>query len=435
MIPFVRNDHLWKSGLAGAIPAGFCMTLAAVFLFAAVRREFASVTAASAATAVFLLNPNTLYVGSIPMTEPVFFASLFALVYFTGRFAATQGWGALLGAAIAACAGTLTRYEGWLLLPFAALVILIRGPRKYWLKRCLAALVFSVIAGAGPLFWLAHNRWYFGDPLYFYRGPYSALAIQRNLAYPGKGDWRAAIQYYLEAGRLVAGLPGMLVGGAGLLTALMRRNWWPALLLSLPPAFYVWSIHSSATPIFVPTLWPHSWYNTRYAMAFLPLIAIGIAAFARMSKQVAAVAVMIALAPFLLQPMKYFTEHSITWQESDINSRARRQWTARAARYLSAAADPHDTFLTSFNDLTGIFRAAGIPLRDTLTSNNDVEWAEATTRPDLFLHEDWAVVSGGDIAQGVIDRARLHGPRYDLEQRIMVRGAPVIEIYHRVSEN
>ena len=32
-------------------------------------------------------------------------------------------------------------------------------------------------------------------------------------------------------------------------------------------------MHSSGTPIFVPDLWPYSWYNTRYALAALPLAA------------------------------------------------------------------------------------------------------------------------------------------------------------------
>ena len=37
MIPLVRNDWLWRTGLAGAIPSGSRMTLAATFLFAALR--------------------------------------------------------------------------------------------------------------------------------------------------------------------------------------------------------------------------------------------------------------------------------------------------------------------------------------------------------------------------------------------------------------
>ena len=54
MIPFVRHDHLWMTGLAGAIPSGIAMALAGVFFFAAVRRAFGSAIAALAATTVFL---------------------------------------------------------------------------------------------------------------------------------------------------------------------------------------------------------------------------------------------------------------------------------------------------------------------------------------------------------------------------------------------
>jgi hypothetical protein len=44
-------------------------------------------------------------------------------------------------------------------------------------------------------------------------------------------------------------------------------------------------------------------------------------------------------------------------------------------------------------------------------------------------------VTGGDTVQTMLDRLRLNGPRYDLETRIIVRGAPVVEIYHRVYDN
>ncbi len=79
MIPLVRNDWMWRTGLGGAITSGFCMAIATAFLFAAVRRIFDR-TAAGVAAAVFLLNPNALYLGSIPMTEPAFFAAVFGLL-------------------------------------------------------------------------------------------------------------------------------------------------------------------------------------------------------------------------------------------------------------------------------------------------------------------------------------------------------------------
>jgi hypothetical protein len=443
MIPLVRNDWMWRTGLAGAIVSAVSTSLAAAFLFASVRRLFLnaalsekSQAAAGAAVAVFLLNPNTLYLGSVPMTEPVFFAACFALLYFTIRFRETQSWGALLGAGIAAFAGALTRYESWFLVPFAAAYILICGRGKRPFGRWTAAILFCALAGAAPALWLAHNRWYFGDPLYFYRGPYSAIAIQGTSNYPGRGDWRAAAQYFFAAAKLVAGWPALLAGAAGVIAALFSRAFWPLIFLALPSIFYVWSIHSSGTPIFVPTLWPHTFYNTRYALVLLPLMALGCAALVRMAPEkfvnlTAIAVVVIALSPFLIHP----TEHPIVWQEADLNSRVRRQWISEAAAYLREAAGPNETFFTSFGELTAIYRTLGIPLCDTLTGDNDVEWAGSVARPDLFLHADWAVVTGGDAVQGVIDRARLHGPRYELTRRVTVKGAPAIEIYRRMDEN
>jgi len=133
--------------------------------------------------------------------------------------------------------------------------------------------------------------------------------------------------------------------------------------------------------------------------------------------------------------MLHPNEHSITWQESDVNSRTRREWTREAADWLRSHSQPTDTYLTSFNDITGIYRTLGVPLRYTLTGDNEVEWYGASRRPDLFLWTPWALVQGGDEVQGIIDRARLHGPRYELAQRISVKGAPVIEIYRRIYDN
>jgi Dolichyl-phosphate-mannose-protein mannosyltransferase len=433
MLLLVRNDWLWRTGLAGAITSGLSMTLAVTFLFAAVRRIFADTTAAAAAALVFLLNPNTLYMGSIPMSEAVFLASLFALLYFTVRFRETRGWGAVLGASLAALCGTLTRYEAWFLLPFVALYLVISARRK----RIAALIIFCLIAALGPALWLAHNRWYYGDPLYFYRGPYSAMALQGTRPYPGRGDWRLAAQYFLMAGEAVAGWPALFLLGAGTLLAFARRVVWPVLLLALPPVFYVWAIHSSGVPIFVPALWPHTFYNTRYGLAFLPLVALGAAALVRqfprpLPKPLFALGIVgVALSPFLIHP---FTP-PVTWQESEINSRVRRAWIAQTAAYLSEAAGPNQTFLTGFGELTPIYRTLGVPLRNTLTGDNDLEWNAAMARPDLFLQTDWAVVESGDDMQTMIDRARLHGPRYELQRRVTVKGAPVIEIYKRTYED
>jgi len=207
---------------------------------------------------------------------------------------------------------------------------------------------------------------------------------------------------------------------------------WPAILLLLPGVFYLWSMHSSgSTPIFLPDLWPNSYYNSRYGMALFPALAFGtgmLAAVVPVRVRIATAAIVLAAAaPWLLQP---HPDAWITWKESQVNSDARRAWTHEAAAYLAPRYHHGTGIITTFGDITGIFRAAGIPLRDTLTWDNWPEWPAAVTRPDLFLHAEWAVVMGGDPVQTAIVRVGARGPRYELMKIVMVPRAPVVEIYH-----
>ena len=135
-------------------------------------------------------------------------------------------------------------------------------------------LLFGVLAAVGPVAWLAYNWWMTGDCLDFVRGPYSPGAIQGGATYPGLHDWRAAWLYCRTAIQLCAG-PGLVaLGLMGIIASLLKRAFWPLVLLALPPAFYVANMHSGASPIFVPSLWPHSYYNVRYGTAALPLLAL-----------------------------------------------------------------------------------------------------------------------------------------------------------------
>jgi hypothetical protein len=306
-------------------------------------------------------------------------------------------------------------------------------------NRLAAGLLFAGIASLGPLYWLAHNWWVYSNPLEFYNGPYSARAIyERALAsgmarYPGDGDWPKAWLYYRSAAALCAGPVLFWLGIAGAVAALIRRKVWAVLLLALPPVFYVWSMYSAGTPIFVPHLWPNSYYNTRYGVAALPLLAFGAAGLAgigpaRLRALAAVVLVAAGTSFWLAQPRP---GASVCWKESEVNSSARRAWTGEAARYLRSQYGPGDSYLYSFGDLTGIFARAGIPLKLTLHEGDGLQWQAAVNRPDLFLRERWAVAISGDAVATAILRARKSGPAYDCVRRITVKGAPVIEIYRR----
>jgi len=419
MLPLVRNDAYWRNGMAGAIPSAACFVVAGMFLFWAVRRIFDSPAAAAAATALFALNPNVLYLQSTPMTEPAFWAALMALLYFTVR-------GSPVGAGLAACAATLVRYEGWFLLPLVAVYFLFTAGRR-------RAIVFAVLAGLGPLFWLGHNYYLSGHPLDFFSGPYSARAIQGDKPYAGKGSWRLSWLYVRTAAQLCAGPALAWIGVVGIAAALIKRAFWPVLLLALPGAFYIWSMHSSGgTPIHLPVLPPYTYYNTRYGLAGLPLLVVGGAALVALlpvrAHGWAAVAVVVAASvPWLIHPS---SANWVTWEESRVNSKARRAWTRQAADYLAPRYQAGSGILTSFGDLSGVFRQAGIPLRETFTGDNGLMWLAAVRRPCLFLWQEWAVAQQGDAVEQAIDSNR-SCVQYRLEKTIVVKDAAPVEIYRR----
>jgi hypothetical protein len=206
------------------------------------------------------------------------------------------------------------------------------------------------------------------------------------------------------------------------------------LFAALLPVFYLWSMHSGSTPIYVPQLWFGSYYNTRYALAALPLLAIAGGAFVLVSSvrwrpHLAAALVLLSVVPWLVRPSP---DQWICWKESQVNSAARRAWTNAASDFLARQYQPGQGIFTSFGDLTGIFRSAGIPLRETVHEGNVLAWISATSRPDLFLRQRWAVAIAGDEVSKTVEQAmRRGGPRYHLVQSIAVPHAPVIEIYRR----
>ncbi len=438
MIPLAGRDARWYSGSAGVIPSEIFFVLAGAFLFSTARRVYASGFAAAATAAVFALNPNMLYLQSTPMTEPVFAGALAALIWALVRFCDEPSVWAILMAAVASNAASLTRYEGWFLIPFAALFVLVSAKRKWH------AGLFAILAALGPVAWLAHNQYYYSNALEFANGPYSAAAIyHRQLAqgmarYPGDGDWITAVEYYFAAMKLVAGWPVLLAGVAGgFASVINRKASWPLMLLALPPVFYIWSIHSSGTPVFVPYLRPEAWYNTRYGIAALPWTALatgGLIALAGQSglgRRRWTMAVTVVLVAAISLGWALTAGTPVTWKESQINSAARRAWTREAAGFLAVNYRPGSGLIYAFGDLTGVLREARIPLRDGLHEGNHPYWEGAVGRPEVLLQDEWALAFAGDPVATAILRAQKHGPYYRLRKQIIVKGAPVVEIYQR----
>ena len=430
LIPFAMRDAWWQSGLAGVLPSLACFVIAGVFLFCSARRVYSSSGAALAVTLLFALNPNILYLQATPMTELLFLSSLSTLLWSTLWFHDSQSIWALLIAAAASNAASLTRYEGWFLIPFVCLYVLIAAKQKWH------AILLGALAALGPLAWLAHNQYYYGNALEFYNGPYSAAAIygrqlaQGGFRYPGDHDWFQSVRYYVSASGSVAGWPLLALGMVGALAAFARRAAWALFLLLLPPLFYIWSLHSSGTPIFVPNLAPYSWYNTRYAIAAVPFGAFAAGALISLLPSRLQMRISLVVVTAITGAWAFSGSPSICWKESEVNSQARRAWTVQAARFLAREYRPGSGIVFPFGDLTGVLREAGSPVREGLHEGNGAAFDAAIARPDLLLGEgglaEWGLAFSGDAVETALRKAG-----YVLRREIVVKGAPVVEIYHR----
>ena len=425
-LPLSAVDSLWSTGLAGTIPVGACFVIAGLLLYSAAKAIYCETRAATVVLACFALNPNLLYFASIPMTEVVFLAGLTAMLYAMIRFRQNnRGREFWLGVG-ASWWMSLTRYDGWFLIPFSALWF------GFWAKRNrgLTLVAFGILAALAPAYWIAHNWYETGNALDFYNGPYSASAIQGSNSYPGYHDWKLAISYYAEAGRLCAGLCLSLLGLAGLILSGRKDAFLPVVFLLLPPLFYIWSIHSSNVPVFVPRLSPHSYYNIRYGIVLIVWAAFASGALVtalpiRWRKLTLALP-LLALCPWILHPVK---ENVICWKESQVNSVARRAWTTPAANFFRSHYTPGQGIIAPFGDLIGVFCYAKIPLKDVLHIGNGPEWFATTSRPDLVHRELWAMAQHGDALSNSLQK-RKTSP-YELVRSIEVPKAQALLIFRK----
>ena len=281
--PLAANDHLWRTGLGGGIVSAAGFAIAAWFVFRLGAEMNRNLAAGWVALVGFLLCANMLAVSSTPLTEPLNIMGAVLVVWTLFRFQQGGSVVTLAIAGIAAFFGALTRYDGWYLIPFGGLFVLLARPRGL-VQRLRDAIIFSGIAATGPVLWVLHDWHRYGNPLEFYNGPYSAKAIYAHqllttgFHYPTEGSYLLSARYYIEDVKLVIGAMSLEFAVLGFAVWAVdgrdRRRRSAALLFLVPLLFYIQSMASAAVPIYVPTLFPHTYYNLRYGLEMLPAVAL-----------------------------------------------------------------------------------------------------------------------------------------------------------------
>ena len=306
MLPFTLVDRWWWNGVAGGIVgfAAYVVTIASCHDFL-VRRSGAP-RFAWLGTAFVLLNPSLLYLQTTAMTEPVLLACLVASINGLDRWNDTSSRGALIASACCAALAVGSRYDGWFYVLVATPMVAwlayrgkrhavaeVSGPfpdpsdtnfaernrsglaKRWWRD----ALIFAIPSALMVAAWIGFNWLYFGDPLEFQRGIWSAQSQQASLAAQGGagtgGHLMASLWYYLGATALCAGmlLTALSVLGTAAYLRQMRHVGPTTLLLLTALPFNVLALWGRQSVIQLPWTHPAGVLNLRYGVMMVPGLA------------------------------------------------------------------------------------------------------------------------------------------------------------------
>ena len=456
MLPFVQNMQWWQNGLAGAWVSIACYILGIAGFYKLARR-FVAPRWAIAATAFYGLNPNLLYLSTTAMTEPLFLALLLWTVLLTVECCAAIGAGQrhrvtqrLVALGLLIFAAVFTRYDGWVLGALVWIILSVALWRRRDVARAVLPgyVVFTLLAVSGPLLWLWYNQHFYHDPLDFLRGPYSAPAIEKKTSPPGSKHYRGwhnpgwALLFYTRTAQVDAAfwetgfgvLAAALVGAWIAVRQKMERT---GLLLWMPLFFYVYSVAYGSVPIFIPQLWPHSYYNSRYGMELLPALALyailAASVFeawlighegAQWSKLGAKVFQPLVLLLTVLNGIGIMYRTPLVLKEAIVNASTRVPFERNLARSLEDFT-PGVPIMMDTSAHIGALQDAGIPLKQTINDSEYYAWRAAIKDP---AHNAGYVVAfeGDPVAKAVQE----HPENLEETSILCGTGQPCARIYH-----
>ena len=421
MLPFIWKMEWWQNGMAGAWPSMICYIVGAAGFYRLARRLLPS-RWALVATAFYGLNPNLLYLSTTAMTEPLFLAILVWLTLLTVECVAAVRAGAerrlrrlLVGVGLLNAAAVYTRYDGWILAAAVWCVLVVCVVRRPGMgRRVLGPLVaMTVLTVAAPVSWLWYNQHFFHDWLDWMRGPYSATGIERRTSPPGSKHYRGwhnpgwALLFYTRTAQVDAaawetGFLLLVAALAGLWSVVRRRLEEASVLLWLPLPFYVYSVAYGSVPIFIPQLYPHSFYNARYGMEMLPALALfGAVAGERLKVWMEAhgpalgarLLWPVCLSAAALNAVWMMAEVPLVLQEGIVNARTRVAFETALAGQLDDLPKGVP-ILMSTSDHVGALQRAGIPLKQVRDAGDNGAWNPAYGPPSRYV--GYAVAMAGD---------------------------------------
>jgi len=414
----IQIDALYRTGWSAVALSVVSFTAAAVAVARLVQLTTGSRTAALASAALYILNPNLLYLQATPMTEPLLVALLlWAVILLCASSETTEAPGRSWTVSAVLALACWTRYEAW---PVTAAAIGAAAWR-HWRRerRASAAARYALQLAVLPLVAIAvfvvFSRVVVGE--WFVSGGFF-VPEPRSLGHPlvVAGDMLWGVRALTGTAVMVAGMAGLCVV---IVRGLLREERSRELVMAA-------LVMTLALP-FIAFLDGHP-YRVRYMVPLLASTAIGcgvlIALVPRGRALAAAALVAIAL---IERPPLDAGAAMVQEAQWDLPNVARR---LPMTDYLRARYSG-ETIMASMGSLGHYMQelsGAGLQVRDFLHEGNGDLWLRALNRPRPIV--GWILIDEQGEGGDMLARIARENPKF-LDGFTRVADAAGIALYER----
>lgn len=408
MLPFIWNDFMWHSGLAGSLMSMSAYIIGGYFLYKSAYVISKSFWPSFFTLCVYALNINLIYLQTTAMSEALFVCLLSAVLYQFLMWVTSNQRRYLVLAGIAVSGITLIRYEGLaLLLSSILLVIVYTWIKEKSYKRVEGnVIIYASVACFGFALWTLYLTAIFGDPLFWLRyygfDPSVLTGPTANTAPPPQAkSFIAAVWQYFTSVTWMTGIIPMLYALVGLMIGIIttvQKKIGVTLVLLLPLSIYLLMVMTLRrnTPIVQPDLNLSTilsaetsygtGFNIRYGLMIFPWLALLSVYLFKLKK------------PFYLPSILFFAIFSI-----QLINHIHPQFTAIYEIPKSIYSKPDfemvnwmrenykgGHIMISASGFEDQMFAMGFPYRTYIHEGAGKYWSEGLDRPARYA--DWVIV-------------------------------------------
>jgi hypothetical protein len=458
LAPFVVNMWLFSTGWAAGLLGILALSATATGLYLIAARLGLGRAGRLATTLVVLANPAVLYVYTTALTEPVLImcivGGMAGLAHWsTSRRRMSAGELAVF-AGIPSAAAVLSRYEGWALVMTGTLFVLIVSKRRtgQWREALTMAGGYVMIPAAAVLWWLSYNWAIYGNPLEFMFGQYSAYAQQKNITDGGllstKGNLGLTLTTFHWSLLETAGVVVLALAACGAVVLVFRRGFANSTLLVAVTgsayAFALLSLFLGQTAINNDHSLPTTWWNNRFALTALPLVAVLVAVFVQELTRPA------RLRPWLICALLGALVVQNVWWNEDPTGRlavlAEGRMSAEsttnstaAARWLNQHYESGGILMDESARGNAVLPVMGIPLKEIYNRASGDYFAPALDDPAKYAKWVFVNVEAGTGARDsgptdLVYQAIIKNPSFGVRYSVAF-STPTHRIYERSSDS